>query len=64
MSQMGHTSSALALEVYAKKMTRSRDTGERMDALMRPAEGEKAHKGANGSEPVKSFTLEETKSAV
>jgi integrase len=65
MSQMGHTSSALALEVYAKKMTRSRDTGTRMDALMRPAEwGEKAHKGANGTEPGSSFTSEETKSAV
>ena len=38
MSQMGHTSSALALEVYAKKMERTRDTGERMDALIRGAE--------------------------
>jgi hypothetical protein len=37
MSQMGHTSSALALEVYAKKMDRSRDTGARMDALIRGA---------------------------
>jgi hypothetical protein len=27
MAQMGHTSSALALEVYAKKMERSRNTG-------------------------------------
>jgi hypothetical protein len=26
MSQMGHTSSALALEVYAKKMERTRNT--------------------------------------
>jgi hypothetical protein len=26
-------SSALALEVYARKMERTRDTGERMDAL-------------------------------
>jgi hypothetical protein len=34
MSQMGHTSSALALEIYAKKMERSRDTGARMDALV------------------------------
>jgi integrase len=38
MSQMGHTSSALALEVYAKKMERSRDTGARMDALLRGAD--------------------------
>ena len=27
MSQLGHTRSALALEVYAKKMERERDTG-------------------------------------
>jgi integrase len=38
MSQMGHTSSALALEVYAKKMARSRDTGARMDALIQGAD--------------------------
>jgi integrase len=38
MAQMGHTSSALALEVYAKKMERQRDTGERMDALIRAAD--------------------------
>ena len=38
MAQMGHTSSALALEVYAKKMERTRDTGERMDALVRGAD--------------------------
>jgi hypothetical protein len=36
MAQMGHTSSAL--EVYAKKMARTRDTGERMDALPRGAD--------------------------
>jgi integrase len=38
MAAMGHTSSALALEVYAKKMSRERDTGERMDALVRGAD--------------------------
>jgi len=38
MSQMGHTSSALALEVYARKMDRQRDTGARMDALLRVAD--------------------------
>jgi integrase len=38
MAQMGHTSSALALEVYARKMERTRDTGERMDALVRGAD--------------------------
>jgi len=41
MSQMGHASSALALEVYAKKMERKRDTGARMDALIRGAEWER-----------------------
>jgi hypothetical protein len=35
MSQMGHESSALALEVYARMMQRQRDTGARMDALVR-----------------------------
>lgn len=34
MSQMGHNSSKLALEVYAKRMLRDRDTGKRMDALV------------------------------
>ena len=38
MNQMGHRSSSLALEVYARKMERQRDTGERMDALLRGAE--------------------------
>jgi hypothetical protein len=61
MSQMGHTNAALALEVYAKKMARSRDTGARMNALIKPAEwGEKAQKDTNGSEPLQAFTKEET----
>jgi hypothetical protein len=38
MAQMGHTSSALALEVYARKMDRQRQTGARMDALIRGAD--------------------------
>ena len=38
MAQLGHTSSALALEVYARKMERTRDTGTRMDALLRGAD--------------------------
>jgi hypothetical protein len=59
MSKMGHTSAALALEVYAKKMARSRDTGERMDALLRAADW--AQKGANGAEAVEAFTEQETK---
>jgi integrase len=49
MSQMGHTSSALALEVYAKKMQRERDTGRRMDALIRGADW--AQTGTNGDSP-------------
>jgi hypothetical protein len=32
---LGHTDASLALEVYAKEMERKRDTGERMDALLR-----------------------------
>jgi integrase len=38
MAQMGHTSSALALDVYARMMRRERDTGARMDALLRGAD--------------------------
>jgi integrase len=38
MAQMGHESSALALEVYARMMQRDRDTGARMDALVRGAD--------------------------
>lgn len=49
MAQMGHTSAALALEVYARKMDRGRDTGARMDALIRGAEW--AHVGTTGPEP-------------
>ena len=38
MSQMGHESSAMALEVYAKVMERKRETGARMDELVRGAD--------------------------
>lgn len=38
MAQMGHESSALALEVYAKVMERKRETGARMDELVRGAD--------------------------
>jgi integrase len=38
MAQMGHTDASLALEIYTKVMERKRDTGTRMDALMRGAE--------------------------
>ena len=45
ISQMGHTSSALALEVYARKMARSRDTGARMDALVQGADWDGVKEG-------------------
>lgn len=35
MAQMGHRSSSLALEMYSKVLERQRDTGARMDALLR-----------------------------
>lgn len=57
MAQMGHTSSSLALEVYARKMERSRDTGERMDALIRSAEW--APMGTNGAEAESTVVLSE-----
>lgn len=38
MAQMGHESSALALEVYAKVMERKREVGARMDELVRGAD--------------------------
>ena len=45
MSQMGHQSSSLALEVYAKVQERQRDTGAKMDKLIRPPDW--AVRGAN-----------------
>jgi integrase len=38
MNEMGHSSAALALELYTRVMERKRDTGERMDALLRGAD--------------------------
>ena len=38
MAQMGHESAELALEIYAKVMERKRDTGQRMDTLVRGAD--------------------------
>ena len=34
MNQMGHKSAAMALEVYARKMKRQRETGAKVDALI------------------------------
>ena len=48
MSQMGHESSAMALEVYAKVMERKRETGARMDELVRGADW--AQMGTNGGQ--------------
>ena len=35
MGQMGHTSASMALEVYSRMMSRDRDTGARLDALVK-----------------------------
>lgn len=58
MSQMGHTSSALALEIYARKMERERDTGARVDALIRGADWAQA--GTNGATDIDSLPAELT----
>jgi len=50
MAQMGHTDASLALEIYTKVMERKRDTGARMDALVRGAEW--ALMGTSGPETV------------
>jgi integrase len=50
MAQMGHTDASLALEIYSKVMERKRDTGARMDALIRGPVS--AQSGTNGSEAV------------
>lgn len=44
MAAMGHKSAKLALEVYARKMARDRETGKRMDALV-----DWAQMGTNGN---------------
>jgi hypothetical protein len=61
MSQLGHTSSSLALEVYAKKMERERDTGARMDALIRAANWAQA--GTNGVSELEALPVPETEEA-
>jgi integrase len=58
MAQMGHTSSALALEIYARKMERSRDTGARMDALLKGADW--AQTGTNGASTADPLPAEAT----
>jgi len=58
MSQMGHSSSSLALEVYSKVMNRKRETGERMDALIKGADWAEA--GRNSVDDVIPLPTEET----
>ena len=62
MAQMGHTSSALALEVYARKMDRQRETGARMDALIRGADW--AQMGTNGEVELEALPVVKTEEAV
>src|SRR6185437_8078447 len=50
MQQMGHASAALALEIYSKVMERKRDTGARMDELLRAADW--AQSGTNDGSPL------------
>jgi integrase len=53
MAQMGHESAKLALEVYARKMERQRDTGARMDALIKGADwAQMGTSGADTTAPV------------
>jgi hypothetical protein len=59
MSQMGHTSSARALEVYTKVMERKRDTGARMDALIQGAQW--AQTGTNDAEVEIPLAVSETR---
>jgi integrase len=58
MNQMGHTSSSMALEGYARKMDRERDTGAKMDALIRPADW--ATTGKNSADPMPTMPAEST----
>jgi hypothetical protein len=57
---MRRTFASLALEVYARVMERQRDTGERMDALIRGAEW--ADTGRNGDPDLEAMPVPATKS--
>ncbi|MHB8649709.1 MAG: tyrosine-type recombinase/integrase [Gaiellaceae bacterium] len=59
MAQMGHTDASLALEIYSKVMERKRDTGERMDALVKGADW-----AATGSNDVSTLAVDEVESTV
>jgi hypothetical protein len=58
MQQMGQRSAALALEIYSKVMERKRDTGARMDALLRGADW--AQMGTNSLEAPDAVSAETT----
>jgi integrase/recombinase XerC len=58
MDQMGHTSASLALQVYAKKMNRQRETGSRVDALIGAEFGQQ--NGSNGDATAVPLSVEET----
>jgi hypothetical protein len=58
MAQMGHESSALALEMYAKVTERKREIGARMDELVRGAGW--AQMGSSDAESVSTVPPEAT----
>jgi len=60
MAQMGHSDASLALEIYSKVMERKRDTGARMDALVRGADW--APMGTNGADHGSSAAVPSTES--
>ncbi len=62
MQQMGHTDAPLALEIYSKVMERKRDTGERMDALIRGPVS--AQTGTSGTEAIDPASTLATKNPV
>jgi hypothetical protein len=61
MSQMRHKSAKLALEVYAQKMNRKRESGARVDELIKGADW--ADRGRNSEEVLPLFTDQETQEA-
>jgi hypothetical protein len=59
MAQIGHTSSALALEVYTRKMGPQPRHRSADGALLQGADG--AQVGINGDQPADVFSVEKTK---
>jgi hypothetical protein len=52
MSQMGHSSTALSLEVYARVVAADPGTGKRVDALVRGPQWEPAEPNASNETEV------------